>query len=84
MDNMTLRYMNKCIYVFSKIYQKFSKISAVGLVIISAIFVLCVMGPEPVKLGFFESQKAPIENFRVTKQECLGILCNVNKWQYMH
>jgi len=80
MDNMTLTYMNKCIYVFSKIYQKFGKISAVGLVIISAFFVLCVMGPVPVKLGFcFELRKAPIENFRVTKQHCLGILCNVNK-----
>ena len=31
MDNMTLTYMNKCI-IFFKIYQKFSKISAVGLI----------------------------------------------------
>jgi len=40
MDSMTLIYVKKCIYVFSKIHQKFGKISAVGLVIISAIFCL--------------------------------------------
>jgi len=53
MDNMTLTYMNKCIYVFfSKIYQKFSKISAVGLVIISAIFCLMRNGSGTRQIGF--------------------------------
>ena len=41
MDNMTLTYMNKCIYVFfpnNTRYFQFGKIAAVGLVIISSIF----------------------------------------------
>ena len=80
MDSMTLTYVNKCIYVFSKIYQKFGKISAVGLVIISAIFCLMRNWSGTCQIGnFFESRKAAIEKFRVTKQDCLGILCNVNK-----
>ena len=48
---------------FFKIYQKFSKISAVGLVIISAFFVLCVMCPVPVKLGIFSRQ------FRISRHK---------------
>ena len=54
MDNMTLTYMNKCIYVvFFKIYQKFGKISAVGLVIISAIFCLMRNGSGTRQIGIF-------------------------------
>jgi len=54
--------------------------SAVGYVIISAIFCLMRNGSGTRQIGiFFESRKEPIENFRVTKQDCLGILCNVNK-----
>ena len=67
MDSMTLTYVNKCIDVFSKIYQTFGKISAVGLVIISAIFcliVLCVIGLVPVKLGIFLSRgKRQLKSF---------------------
>ena len=66
---------------FSKIYQKFSKISAVGL----ASFCLMRNWSVTRQIGIvFESRKAPIEYFRITKQDCLGILSNVNKRQFMH
>ena len=45
--------MHLCFFPNNTRYFQFGKIAAVGLVIISAIFVLCVMGLVPVKLGFF-------------------------------
>jgi len=56
MDKMTLTYMNKCIYVFIKIYEKFSKISAVGLVIISASFCLMRNWSGTRQIGIFLSR----------------------------
>ena len=61
----------------SRTFQKFGNISAVGLEIISAIFCLMRNGSGTRQTGVggvVDSRKAPIENIRVTKQDCLGIL----------